>query len=150
MDIFVIILRWIAFLPGALIGYIVGTWCVFFGISYGLPEVSHSVRYASDFGGHLIFGPLIVFIWFSVATGTATYIGISIAPSHRKVAAGILGAGLVIFLGTGVVGMMISSDQSLFKWQVILRNAIQIIAMVFGFVYGVLLASVQESIRREA
>lgn len=150
MDTFVIILRWIAFLPGALIGYVVGTWCVFFGISYELPEIAHSVRYASDFGGHLFFGPLIVFMWFSVATGAATYIGISIAPSYRKVAAGILGAGLFIFLGAGVVGMMLSPDQSLFTWQVVLRNNIQIIAMVFGFVAGVLFASDQGSFRRAA
>ena len=150
MDIFVIILRWIAFLPGAFIGYIVGTWCVFFGISYGLPEVAHSVRYASDFGGHLFYGPLIVFIWFSGATCTATYIGISIAPSHRKVAAGILGAVLAIFLGAGVVGMITSSDQSIFTWQVILRNTIQLIAMVFGFVAGILFASEQGNSQRAA
>lgn len=147
MDTFVNILRWIAFLPGALIGYIVGTWCTFFSMN---PEIAHSVRYASDFGGHLFYGPLIVFMWFMVATSAATIVGISIAPSHRKVAAGILGAILVIFIGAGVAGMMISPDQLQFTWQVILRNVIQIIAMVCGFVVGVIVASEQGSFRRAA
>ena len=97
-------------LPAAIVAYVVATWAVFFGISYGLPEIAQVVRYAPDFAGHWVFGPLIVFIWFSVATTAATYAGLFTAPNYKKVAAVILGTVTLLFTGLAAYGLIQASQ----------------------------------------
>jgi hypothetical protein len=62
MDILISAARWLAFLPSALGAYVVTTWLVFYGVSYGAPEAASAVRYAADFAGYYLLGPAIVFI----------------------------------------------------------------------------------------
>ncbi len=117
MNTLFIIVRWAAFIPAALVAYVIGAWAVFFGVSRAKPEAAAAVRYAPDFAGHIIFGPLIVFIWFSVAMAMSVYAGISIAPSRKKIAASILGLIAIVFVGLAIAGLTLPPDQHLLTGQ---------------------------------
>ena len=126
--------------PAAIVAYVVATWAVFFGISYGLPETAQVVRYAPDFAGHLVFGPLIVFIWFSVATMAATYAGLFTAPNYTKVAASILGIVILLFTGLGAYGIIQASQDIPITLQMYIRTGTEGVGMLFGFAAGIYLA----------
>ena len=140
MDILISAVRWLAFLPSALIAYVATTWLVFNGVSYGAPEAAVAVRYAADFAGYFRLGPAIVFMWFSVATAMAVYAGISVAPSAKKVAAGILGFIVIAFIGMAIAGIVISPDRDLITWQMWARTLTEMIATIAGLAAGIALA----------
>ena len=141
MDILISAARWLAFLPSALAAYVVTTWLVFYGVSYGAPEAASAVRHAADFAGYFLLGPVIVFMWFSVATAIAVYAGISMAPSAKKIAAGILGLIVIAFIGMAIAGIVISPDQDLITWQMWARTLTEMIGMIAGLVAGIALAN---------
>ena len=140
MDILISTARWLAFLPSALSAYVATTWLVFNGVSYGAPEAATAIRYAADFAGYFRLGPVIVFMWFSIATAIAVYAGISVAPSAKKVAAGILGLIVIAFIGIAIAGIVISPDRNLITWQMWARTLTEMIGMIVGLVAGIALA----------
>jgi len=141
MDILISAARWLAFLPSALAAYVVTTWLVFYGVSYGAPEAASAVRYAADFAGYYLLGPAIVFMWFSVATAMAVYAGISVAPSAKKVAAGILGLIVIAFIGMAIAGIVASPDRDLITWQMWARTLTEMVGMIAGLGAGIALAN---------
>ena len=141
MDNLISAARWLAFLPSALGAYVVTTWLVFYGVSYGAPEAASAVRYAADFAGYYLLGPAIVFIWFSVATAIAVYAGISMAPSAKKVAAGILGLIVIAFIGMAIAGIVASPDRDLITWQMWARTLTEMVGMIAGLGAGIALAN---------
>ena len=62
MNTLFIIVRWAAFIPAALVAYVIGAWAVFFGVSRAKPEAAAAVRYAPD--QHLLTGQM----WFQTST----------------------------------------------------------------------------------
>lgn len=134
---FLAALRWLLVVPSTVLGHIAGTWLYFFGVSYGLQRVSADVRYAADFAGHLILGPPLVFLWFAVASGVATWAGLTVAPSRRHIAAYLLGALLVAFLGFVLYGYTLNPVQP--GWEHRIRLLTEVAGTIAGFAAGVLI-----------
>lgn len=143
----VAVLRWLLVIPSAVLAHFAGTWLFFFGVSYGIPRISAEIRYASDFGGHLVFGPPLVFLWFAVASACATWAGLTVAPSRRRIAAVLLGSLLLAFLGFVLYGYTINPVRP--GWEHLTRLLTEVAGTVAGFAAGVIIVR-EEGKFREA
>ena len=97
-------------------------------------DVIHEINIGNGFGGHLILGPVTVFIREFVATGMAVWIAVSVAPSNKKTAFFSLIALFILYLLVAAFG--VGATLGSYEWtsESIFRSIVETVAQVTALI----------------
>jgi len=115
----------------------VGVWAYFFGLGYDIPHIVRDIRFADDFAGHYILGPVVVVGWSLVPTAIGTVTALKTAPSNRLIVVIVLAVLLGSYLLLSGIGFGLLSAEQDSLGERLIRLVLQAGGHIAGFIVGV-------------